>query len=438
MGDKIRTDPKHPSTELNRRLIFGAEIDAGGVGAIVKAFDYNLMRTVVSKKLLPEYAQVEALRGRLIEEAQITSQLRHPHIVSVHELGVDQFDELFFTMDFIEGKTLSDVLREADLESRTRRELFRHLQIFLKVCDAVAYAHAHGIIHRDLKPSNIMVGNFGAVYVLDWGIARKTEKARLFDVDTANSHKPRQQRYLVETDSSLGTWKYMAPEQAMPDEHKIDERTDVFQLGGILYEILTHFAPYDARTLTVLKKKVRSCEIKSPGSRVEIPLPHRLSQVVMKALSRSHEDRYESVMALKEAVEAYMQLGGQFETTHFEEGAIIVKEGEPGQEAYIVARGLCTAYTERDGKRKELRKMGIGQVFGEMAILTGGIRTATVEAIRPTDLFVITAEDFDKTSKSEAWIGNFMRVLATRFREKDQRVHELEKELEELRGELDQ
>ncbi len=434
-SDKVRVDPKHPKMELGQRLILGGEIDSGGVGIIRKAFDCNLLRTVAVKKLLPEHAQVDSLRGRLVEEAQITSQLMHPHIVAVHELSNDRYDEIFFSMDFIEGRTLSQILRESELEKRTKKQLFRHLQIFCKVCDAVAYAHSRGIIHRDLKPSNIMVGSFGAVYVMDWGIARKKEKSSIFDMDTMDA-KQAGQRYWVHTGNSPGTWKYMAPEQVSKDEFGIDERTDVFQLGGVLFEILAHVPPYDAQSFSELKQKVRSADIVPPNSRVTQSLPQRLCQVAMKALNFNQSDRHESVPELKEEVESYIRTGGQFDTVHFEKGSIIVREGEPGDKAYIIVDGLCAAYTERTGSKKILREMGKGDVFGETAVLTDDLRTATVEAMEPTELMVITEEDFYKGYEADAWIGNFLRVLAERFKEKDRRVFELEKELEQLKSQL--
>jgi len=436
-GDKVRVDPKHPKLELDKRLSFGGEIDSGGVGIIRKAFDSNLLRTVAVKMLLPEHAQDESLRGRLVEEAQITSQLKHPHIVAVHELANDRYDELFFSMDFVEGKTLTDILEETELAERTNKQLFEHLQIFLKVCDAVAYAHSRGIIHRDLKPSNVMVGKFGAVYVLDWGIARKKDKHRLFDLDTADGKKA-QERYRIKAGQSPGTWKYMAPEQAAHDGGELDERTDVFQLGGVLYQILTHEPPYEAESLVELVEHVLEARIKPPEQRVEARMPLRLCQIATRTLRCAQDERYQSVLELEEEVERYIRTGGQFETTRFEQGALIVREGEPGQEAYIIVEGRCSVYTERTptGERKVFREMGAGEVFGETAVLTDDLRTATVEALEPTDVMVITEEDFSKGCESEAWIGTFLKVLAGRFKEKDQQVMDLEQELADLKSRL--
>jgi serine/threonine-protein kinase len=231
----------------DRLQLFG-EIARGGMGAVLKGRDPDLGRDLAVKVLLDAHRDNPELVLRFIEEAQISGQLQHPGVVPVYELGEFADSRPYFSMKLVRGRTLSEVLRE---RPNPAHELSAQVGTWIQICQTMAYAHARGVIHRDLKPSNIMLGNFGEVQVMDWGLAKVLPRGGV--VDDASSGKPIGRESAVCTTRSdrgedsdrsleglvLGTPSYMAPEQARGEIERLDERCDVFALGSILCEILT-------------------------------------------------------------------------------------------------------------------------------------------------------------------------------------------------------
>jgi serine/threonine-protein kinase len=223
------------------------------MGAILKGRDLDLGRDLAIKILLDGRRDRPELVRRFIEEAQVGGQLQHPGIVPVHELGMLEDERPYFTMKLVRGRTLTDLLAA---RANLGDERPRFLAIFEQVCQTIAYAHSRGVVHRDLKPSNVMVGSFGEVQVMDWGLAKVLKSV------TADGSSPMQQGgeegvQTVRDDSGvdisrvgsvLGTPAYMAAEQARGETDRVDERADVFGLGAILCEILTGRPPYVGST----------------------------------------------------------------------------------------------------------------------------------------------------------------------------------------------
>jgi tRNA A-37 threonylcarbamoyl transferase component Bud32 len=423
----VRVAPVEPHMEVVKRLAAGPEIGHGGTGVICCAYDLNLVRRVAKKELLEAYAGMSEQRGKLIEEAQITSQLDHPNIVPVHELGVDDKGNLFFTMKLVRGRTLAEILEEESPEHRTKEELFNHLQVFLKVCDALAFAHNRSVIHRDLKPGNIMVGDFGEVYLMDWGLAKLLDTDRPSLLDTQMPVDDRVYYESMKEQGFLrGTIYYMAPEQAWGDWDAIDERTDIFLLGGVLYKILTGSSPYYGEGLNHLIRKAQEATIASPKLLVDYDLPKRLCDIAMRALQKDPEDRYQSVNQLKKDVERFLQFGWQFKRRVFNPGDIIVKEGDEGDTAYIITKGRCTVFKAGENGRETLTELRNGDVFGEVAVFTNVRRTASVEAVNHVTAMEISRGDLEQDLGMSDWLGKFIGALAERYKEKDTRVAELE------------
>jgi serine/threonine-protein kinase len=251
----VRPDRTEGADRSLRYRIDG-EIARGGMGAVLKGRDPDLGRDLAVKVLLEGHRDKPDLLRRFVEEAQIGGQLQHPGIVPVYELGTFADSRPYFTMKLVKGRTLAQLLKE---RPSPRDELPRLLGIFEQVCQTMAYAHARGVIHRDLKPSNVMVGGFGEVQVMDWGLAKVLREGGIADESPAPD-PPAPEVSVIQTvrsgsdvdasqaGSALGTPAYMAPEQAGGDIERVDRRADVFGLGSILCEVLTGQPAYTGRS----------------------------------------------------------------------------------------------------------------------------------------------------------------------------------------------
>jgi len=393
------------------RLQRERELASGGMGYIDAVADNSLMRHL-ARKVLHDRLQGDArVVGMFIREAQLTGQLAHPNIVPVHELGVDDEDHLFFTMKLIEGRTLAELIDRLPPGPIEHGRLMQMVDILVKVCDALAFAHSRGVIHCDIKTENVMVGDFGQVYLMDWGLARVVEggEART----SVGSHSDKGQ--------FMGTPGYMSPEQANADNENLDARTDVFGVGTLLYELIKRHPPFAAESPWEAIAAAQDCNY-PPLVEPEqfLPVPRTLMRVTERALAKAPEERYQSAADLKNALLHFMHGGGEFPMVRLFGGAHVVREGEPGGTAYIIVSGRCEVYKTVDGRRVTLRTMGPGEVFGETAILSPGPRTASVVALDDVTLHILTADVFEAEIESmKPWMGSFVHSLATRFRESE-------------------
>ena len=241
--------PSDERAEAGKYVVHG-ELGRGGVGTVHRGHDSDLGREVAMKFLHDKYADEPSILHRFVEEAQIGGQLQHPGIVPVYDLGMVD-GKPFFTMKLVRGQTLAKTLAERASPASDRRKF---LAIFEDICQTMGYAHARGVVHRDLKPANVMIGSFGEVQVVDWGMGKVLQSGGGTDEEGAPEQQP--QGGVIETvrsgghgtqsimGSVMGTLAYMPPEQARGDVEQMDERSDVFALGAILCEILTGQPPY--------------------------------------------------------------------------------------------------------------------------------------------------------------------------------------------------
>jgi serine/threonine protein kinase len=234
------------------RYLLGEEIARGGMGVIHRATDTVLGREVAVKVLQDKYAPDSGMARRFADEARITGQLQHPNIPAVHDLGVLPDGRPFLAMKLIKGETLEELLKRRGDAAEGRG---RFVAAFEQVCQALAYAHAHDVIHRDLKPANVMVGAFGEVQVMDWGLAKVLGARPGERTDPEETTAPTAVLSLRESDdlftqsgSVLGTPAFMPPEQAAGAVRTIDRRSDVFGLGAVLAVVLTGRPPFVADT----------------------------------------------------------------------------------------------------------------------------------------------------------------------------------------------
>jgi serine/threonine-protein kinase len=394
-------------------------IAEGGMGVVEAAFDSVLLRRVARKTMHVSADDSPDVTARFIEEAQITAQLDHPNIVPVHDLAVNvEQGKVFFTMKLVDGETLSSVFRRLHANPFSGLELERVLRVFLKVCDAISFAHSRGVVHRDLKPDNIMVGSHGQVYVMDWGVAL------LQRVDVTPDSEPPisvARPSAEEIGTVVGTVQYMAPEQAFGLVADQGPLTDVYGLGAILYALLTGVGPSSASNPSEALRLARSGPIPAPETRPAWPtLPPGLSRIAMKALSVLPRDRQPSVDALRQQVEDFLRGGGWFQVQTFAAGATIMVEGDSADAAYLVTRGNCEVYRTIEGEKRTVRHVGAGEIFGEMGLLTRSPRTATVAALEDVTVMVITPEALEHELSHSGWLKVLIGALATRFRELDQ------------------
>lgn len=433
----VNVRPTDPTMDLKDRLELRDLIVRGGTGDIRDARDANLLRNFVQKELRKEEAKNKDARRLLIEEAQITAQLEHPHIVPVHELGLDLDDNLYFTMKRVRGSTLNQIVKEQDLENRTDQALYELLHILVKISEAVAFAHSRGVIHRDIKPGNIMVGEFGQAYLMDWGASMLKQRTGPVAGEPPVREDPRSSRHNLTTTKGMifGTPAYMAPEQTTAVDELIGERTDVFLLGGVLYKILTGLPPHTGDTTKELVLKARKCEVPPPQEVVDHHIYPKLREIAMKAMAKTPEDRYATALEFKTELEGFLRGDWRFERRVFEPDSLIIRQGEPGDRAYIIKEGSCLVFKKDKGVEIFLDELGEGEVFGETAVFTDRPRTASVRAITQVTVLVVNRQHFREHFEQELgmgyWVGLFVKALSDRLKEKDERVTELEGQLRE-------
>lgn len=316
---------REPSPHDLERYVIEEEVARGGMGAIYRAWDRRLGRHSAMKLMLERADRRGA--QRFLREATLTGRLEHPGIVPVHHLGVDRDGRLFFTMKLVRGQDLRTVLDHIVRfpHSGTRKyPLSRLIAAFARACDATAYAHSQGVLHRDLKPDNIMIGSYGEVLVMDWGVATLLGAAppaaspagppqpepqpepEPQPAPTAGRRPSTAQLTLPGTIS--GTVGYMPLEQLYGEREGLDVRTDVFGLGAVLYEILTLRAPAAAATAEESAAILEAEAIVPPREAApDRDIPEALAAIAMRALATAPEARYHSVNALRQDITHYLE-----------------------------------------------------------------------------------------------------------------------------------
>ena len=283
----------------------------GGTAQLYVTYDKNLGRKVAFKTLHADLRDSDIETKRFLREARVTANIQHPGTLPVYELGRDREGHLFFTMKKVDGQDLRQILHDLKQEVPEVVEKFplpRLLDILIQVSQTLAFAHKMGVIHRDLKPANIIVGKFGEVYVLDWGLAKIKGTPSLVEGGISKEPLPRDLK-LTPTGRHYGTPMYMSPEIATGDP-QLDERSDVFSLGVLLFEMLTLHSFMDGADVLEIKEKILKKPYPLPREIApNRKIPRDLQALCMKALQRKQSKRYPNVLKFLEDLQKYRHGG---------------------------------------------------------------------------------------------------------------------------------
>ena len=312
-GDTEFTDPPPSYENLKgagyENVVF---VDEGGLGVVLVGEEVQLHRRVAIKQLKPGSLSNPGARERFFAEAEITAHLDHPGVVPIFRSGRDDLGQPYYAMRFIEGEKLGQAIqrlyddRAASSVASQHIDKFRQLlRCFVSVCQTIGHAHSRGVLHRDLKPDNVMLGAFGAVLVVDWGLAKRFDRPDS-EIETAESP--------VIDESAVGATRqgwakgspaFMSPEQAEGDWANVSPASDIYGLGATLYVLLTGQLPYTGDTSTEIVSKVKAGPC-TPPEQVNRSVPKALAAICNKAMSRQAGARYPSALDLAEDIQRWL------------------------------------------------------------------------------------------------------------------------------------
>lgn len=348
--ENASSDPMAPSGGV--RYQARHELGRGGMGVVRLCRDTRIGRDVAMKVLRPESQERKDRAARFLREARVQGQLEHPGIVPVYDVGADEAGSMYFTMKCLHGMTLGQIikgLREGDAAINAAYSRRKLLTAFSSLCLTVDYAHSRGVLHRDIKPSNVMLGDFGEIYLLDWGIAKILETP----VETIDMSGASDSQATVPGEL-LGTPGYIAPEQAWGQNERLDARADVYALGCILFEILA-YKPLHPRgdVLKVLRSTTDGIDARASVRAPEREIPPELDEICVLSTARDRSRRYPSARALHDAIERFLDGDRDVELRHS-----LASEHATRAEAAVEKALSAGAMAAEDERRTALREVG--------------------------------------------------------------------------------
>lgn len=287
-------------------------IGKGGMGEVFSAFDPQCKRVIALKRIRPDLIGHPQIRNRFLKEAQITCQLTHPAIIPIYSIQSNPLT-VFYTMPLVEGETLKQILRKTRLQEK-KGEKLNHMggsipalmRVFMTICQAVAYAHSRGVLHRDLKPENVIIGKYGEVLILDWGLAKWIDQKEQDEIEFPQTLESNIHSHQTKTGKVVGTVAYMPPERANGETATI--QTDIYSLGVILYQLLALKSPFKRKSLEDFRKNMHREELIDPLLASPYrDIPKMLSQCTLKCLAVNPKERYRSVDELIHDLETYLE-----------------------------------------------------------------------------------------------------------------------------------
>ena len=426
------SSPEVPNQESDSRYQLHGEIARGGMGAVLRGRDTDLGRDLAVKVLLDAHKDKPEVVQRFIEEAQIGGQLQHPGIAPVYELGQFADQRPFFSMKLVKGDTLSKLLSDREDPTADRSKL---IGIFEQVCQTMAYAHSRGVIHRDLKPANIMVGAFGEVQVMDWGLAKVLSAGGIADEKVAR--RKQSGETIIQTmrsvgsdapgsigsagtdtqmGSVMGTPAYMPPEQALGEIDMLDQRADVFGLGAILAEILTGKPPYVADDGTQIYRMASRGKLGDCFTRLDdCGADAELITLAKQCLEVEPTDRPKDATALAEQVTGYLEsVETKLRTAEVQRARFRVTLGLGAATLAILIAGIAaTAWQAREANKQTLVAQAASEKANEER---DKARNAELEAVKARDKARDAELKADKLRAAEEKLKQQQFVIAKQRR----------------------
>jgi serine/threonine-protein kinase len=330
------------------------------MGMVLLCEDRQIGRRIALKKLRKERAKNESAVARFVREARVQGQLEHPAVLPVYDLGVDESDGIYFTMKRVRGHTLMDVLQDlkaGDASAIAQYDLHRLISAFAHVCLVVDFAHQHGVLHRDIKPANVMLGDFGEVYLVDWGLAKLVAQDDIARDEEDADGRPSGGE--TAAGAILGTPGYMSPEQSRGDK-ELGPASDVYALGAVLFEILAREPLHTGSVAQVFAATIAGTTHR-PSARVpELDIPPELDAICAKATARDASERYPTARALHDAVDEWLkgkrdaELRREASRRHSKRAADIASDTLEGREVAMKELGRALALDAGNGDAMEM------------------------------------------------------------------------------------
>jgi serine/threonine-protein kinase len=412
--------------DFAHRYRAGRKLGEGSMGEVIVTRDMRILRDVAMKRLHAEHHALRPdLRDRFLREARVQGQLEHPSVVPVYEIGVDQEGREYFTMKRVRGRTLEQVfrgLREHDPDFTTQYARRRLLTAISRVCLAVAFAHERGVVHRDLKPANIMLGDYGEVHLLDWGIAKVVgvdDPLIEGHVDLSKDRVPN-----TEVGFVVGTPGYMAPEQARGETRTYNGRSDLYSMGAILFEAMTLLRLHDQSQVEhILVSTVQGVEARPSVRAPQLNLPPELDDIITRATALDPQQRYGTAREMNDDIERL--LDGDRDSTRRAE--IAAQHTANAKAALAVAR---RGGSQADGQHRR----AVGELLQAMALEPDNAeaRATMVQLLLepverlPEEAFAelqqVNRIDRARASRANgwaflAWLGTFPLIMAMGVRD---------------------